>query len=315
MGFLYLMGCFLWRRRGKVERIDDALGYLTFSAVLLGTIGGLGSLFAFYVTPMIRCYDRLSIFIAFFALAGLFLLIQRSLGRFVNGRRTAAAYGGGLLFLLVLGAFDQTSAQFVPSYEPTRKQVASDADFGRRIEAALPAGSMVYEMPYVPFPENGPVQNLADYELLRPWFHTRTLRFSYGAMKGARRQPLAGRPGVAAVAGRPGAAGLRGLQRRLSGSRRLRRQRRRDGGGLSRLLDVQPLVSLSGRQTYFDMTPYVRQVRGRFSDADWEAKKESVLHPIDMVGRTASRSTSHGPPARRTPAGSALTTSCMSETT
>ncbi len=183
VGFFYLIGRFLWRR-GKVERADDALAFLNVSAVLLGTVGGFGSLFAFYVTPMIRCYDRLSIFIAFFALAGLFLLVQRTLGRFIKGRRTAAAYGAGLFGLLVLGACDQTSACFVPPYAATRDRVASDADFGRRIEAVLPAGSMVYQMPYVPFPEHGLVQGLADYDLLRSCFHTRTLRWSYGAMKG-----------------------------------------------------------------------------------------------------------------------------------
>ena len=281
-GFLYLIGHFLWRRRGKVERIEDALGYLNFSAVLLGTIGGFGSLFAFYVTPMIRCYDRLSIFIAFFALAGLFLLIQRLLGRFVKGRRTATAYGAGLLLLLVLGALDQTSAQFVPYYEAARKQVASDADFGRRIEAVLPAGSMVYEMPYVPFPENAPVQNLADYELLRPWFHTRTLRFSYGAMKGREISRW-----QADLAWRPLPDGLERLALAGFSGVYLDRAGFADSGAateaeLSRLLGVQPLVSLCGRQTFFDMTPYVRQVRGRFSNAEWEAKKELVLHRVDV---------------------------------
>ena len=74
MGFLWLVGRFFWRRRENDDRIEDALAYLTVAAVALGTIGGLGASFNFYVTPMIRCYNRLSIYIAFFALAGLFLM-------------------------------------------------------------------------------------------------------------------------------------------------------------------------------------------------------------------------------------------------
>ena len=85
LGFLWLCGRFLWRRRGAAQRTDDGLAYLTVISVALGTVGGLGCLFAFYVSPMIRCYNRLSIFIAFFALAGLFLGIQRLAARFVKG--------------------------------------------------------------------------------------------------------------------------------------------------------------------------------------------------------------------------------------
>ena len=306
----------LWRRRDKVERADDGLAYLNFCAVLLGTVGGFGSLFAFYVTPMIRCYDRLSIFIAFFALAGLFLLVQRLLGRFVRGRRTAAAYGAGLLGLLALGAYDQTSAKFVPPYAETGKRIESDADFGRRIEDALPPGSMVYQMPYVPFPENVPVQNLTDYELLRPFFHTRTLRFSYGAMKGREvsrwQADLATRPLPEALE-RLAFAGFGGVYLDRAGFA--------DAGAateaeLSRLLGVQPLVSRSGRQTFFDMTAYARDFRGRFTDAEWEAKKESVLHPVDVRWKSGEAFFVRGRPAdEKGLCGSAATTNCTSKTT
>src|SRR5207302_1600206 len=122
--------------------------------------------------------------IAFFGLAGLFLLLQRLSDRYAKTpwARVGAAFG--MVALLALGAVDQSPAYLVPPYADVAKEVASDADFGKRIEAAMPAGAMIYEMPYVRFPENAPVQNLNDYELLRPMLHTRTLRFSYGAMKG-----------------------------------------------------------------------------------------------------------------------------------
>ncbi len=315
VGFFYLIGRFLWRR-GKVERADDALAFLNVSAVLLGTVGGFGSLFAFYVTPMIRCYDRLSIFIAFFALAGLFLLVQRTLGRFVKGRRTAAAYGAGLLGLLVLGACDQTSACFIPPYAATRDRVASDADFGRRIEAVLPAGSMVYQMPYVPFPEHGPVQGLADYELLRPCFHTRTLRWSYGAMKGREvsrwQADLESRPLPDALE-RLALAGFRGVYLDRAGFA--------DSGAateaeLSRLLGAAPLVSRSKCQTFFDMTGYIQQLRGRFTNEEWEAKKESAFQFVDVRWKSGDGFRARDdPPTRKTRNGSAARTNCTSKTT
>ncbi len=286
IGFLYLMTRFFLRRRARLERVEDGLGYFTFCSVLLGTIGGFGSLFAFFVTPMIRCYDRISIFIAFCALAGLFLLLQRCLGRFVRGRGAAAACGAGLLLLLTLGALDQTSAQFVPYYKATRDQAESDADFGRQMEAALPPGSMVYQMPYVPFPESLPVQGLQDYELLRPLFHTKTLRFSYGAMKGREfdrwQADLASRP-LADVLERLAVAGFGGVYLDRAGYADLGAATEAE---LSRLLGVRPLVSRCGRQTFFDMTAYARQVRGRFTEEEWEAKKEAVLRRVDVRWKT-----------------------------
>jgi phosphoglycerol transferase len=262
VGFLWLVGRFLWRRQDKVDRVEDALAYLTIAAVGLGTIGGLGASFNFYVTPMIRCYNRISIYIAFFALAALFLMVQRLTRRYVEGRRGFAVYAAGLSAVLVLGAFDQTGPAFIPNYAETKRQYASDAEFGRRMEAALPAGSLVYELPFVPFPEAGATPALADYELLRPYLHTHTLRWSYGGMKGRpaglRQAALAKRP-LTEYLPELADAGFRGIY--------LDRAGYADNGvaveaELSRLLGAEPQVGQMGRQVFFDLTGYVQAQRG-----------------------------------------------------
>ena len=43
---------------------------------------------------------------------------------------------------------------------------------------------MIFQLPYVPFPENGPTHRMLDYDHFRPYFHSRTLHWSYGAMRG-----------------------------------------------------------------------------------------------------------------------------------
>src|SRR6202011_3378560 len=53
-----------------------------------------------------------------------------------------------------------------------------------RIEAVVPPGAMLFELPYQGFPEAGPVQAMADYEPLRPYLHSHALRWSYPAMRG-----------------------------------------------------------------------------------------------------------------------------------
>jgi hypothetical protein len=47
---------------------------------------------------------------------------------------------------------------------------------------------MVFELPVIPFPEGGPVRAVDEYEPLRPFFFTKTLRFSYGSNKGRPRE-------------------------------------------------------------------------------------------------------------------------------
>ncbi len=287
LGFVWLVGRFLWRRGGRAERSEDGLAYLTAASVALGTIGGLGCQIACRLSPMIRCYNRLSIFIAFFAVAAVFLLVQRLAGRFAKGLWSGAACAAGLAALLGLGLFDQFSSHFTPQYALVRKEYASDEDFGRRMEAALPAGSMIYEMPYVLFPEGPAVGNLGGYELLRPWLHTRTLRWSFGAVRGRAaaswHADLAKRP-LPEVVEKIALAGFRGVYLDRAGFA--------DGGAkeeaeLSRLLGVQPLVSLSGRQSFFDMSTYVQTLRGRFTEKEWEQKNSLVLGPPSFVDRGA----------------------------
>jgi hypothetical protein len=262
VGFLWLVGRFLWRRRENENRVEDALAYLTVAAVALGTIGGFGASFNFYVMPMIRCYNRLSIYIAFFALAGLFLMVQRLTRRYVTGRSGFAAYAVALWAVLLVGAFDQTVPQFIPNYVEAKNLYAADAEFGKRMEAMLPPGAMVYQLPYVRFPESVPIHQLMDYELLRPFLHTRSLRWSYGAIKGresSRRQ--------AALAERPLAESLPELARRGFSGVYIDRAGFDDNGAavereLTRLLGVVPQVSQSGQQGFFDMTAYTQAHRG-----------------------------------------------------
>ncbi len=47
---------------------------------------------------------------------------------------------------------------------------------------------MVFQLPVVPYPESVPVNGVQAYDPMRPWFFTKTLRFSYGSNKGRPRE-------------------------------------------------------------------------------------------------------------------------------
>ncbi|MGH9768724.1 MAG: hypothetical protein ACREAB_14940, partial [Blastocatellia bacterium] len=83
LGFLGLLW-WLFFRKPEIQRLGadgvkglySHLSLLTGAALLLGTVGGFGSLVAFFGLPQIRAYNRISIFIAFFALLAVALWLD-----------------------------------------------------------------------------------------------------------------------------------------------------------------------------------------------------------------------------------------------
>jgi hypothetical protein len=82
-GFLILIARLFWRRRphGDTELLDG-LSMLNLFAILLATIGGFGACFSFYICPLIRAYNRISVYIAFFALVTVVWLLHRIYQRY-----------------------------------------------------------------------------------------------------------------------------------------------------------------------------------------------------------------------------------------
>src|SRR5262249_13456525 len=198
-GFLILILRLIF---GKLEdnttRLLDPLSVLKASGVLFATIGGFSSLFAFLISPQLRGYNRIGVFIGFLALFAAVLLLERlrqAWARQIWARpaRDGVLFGIFMASLLVLGVLDETSAvpqnmlDFVPNYRQLKAEYESDADFVKRIEASLPQHAMVFQLPYVPFPESfraSRSSRVTAYDHLRGYLHSKNLHWSYGAIKG-----------------------------------------------------------------------------------------------------------------------------------
>jgi phosphoglycerol transferase len=176
VGFLLLLATNLWPRKQRIPRF---LAESNLVLLLLGTVGGFGALFALLVTPLLRGYTRVSVFLGFLAVAA----VARALERVLEHLRPARAWvGAAWAAALLLALFDQTSASLVPDHARLRAAFAGDAAFARRMEAALRPNGVVFVLPYMPFPEAaGPI---SPSDLLRSYLHTSTLRYSAGAMAG-----------------------------------------------------------------------------------------------------------------------------------
>ena len=179
----------------------DGLAVMTLAAVLLGTIGGFSSAFSFVVSPWIRSYNRISIFIAFMALAASGLLLEAARRRWVDRdvgepgasasgvRWRQAAFVLAITLLGALGILDQTHRRMLPDPDAYREGFHNDREFVSHLETTLPEGSPILQLPNCPYPhmilrfEN---HEFNGHEHLRPQLHSKTLRWSYGSMPGHR---------------------------------------------------------------------------------------------------------------------------------
>lgn len=178
---LILMGATFIRQ--SVGHIIDKrarfLVLLTGSLLLIATVGGLNVLFAIFVSPMIRGWDRISIFIAFLAILSVMLSVDALL------RRRRGVVSIGAVFALTAVAFaDQTPAPGSFVAFSNRSVFEQDRDFMRAIEAHVPLRSAIYQLPYLAFPEVGPLNALGTYDHLTGFLNSKRLRWSSGGMRG-----------------------------------------------------------------------------------------------------------------------------------
>jgi hypothetical protein len=154
------------------------LGVLTLVAISFYSIGGLGSFVALFVTPQIRTWSRLFVFIALFGLLAVGYWVSTvSRKNRILGLLTAVA-------LLAIGVLDQTNPAMAPNYKDLRNQVGDLTTFSKTIEAKVGPSCSVFQLPVVPYPENPPVHDMSDYAHFRPYLASSSLRWSYGAFRG-----------------------------------------------------------------------------------------------------------------------------------
>jgi hypothetical protein len=187
-GLLVLLGMAVlpYRRRWP----ESAASALVLYLVLLGTIGAFGSLFNLLVTPQIRAYNRIGVFVAFL---GIFVVLWW-LDRFLltrTGKMMRQARYPVLAAVLMFGYFDQTPWGWNPinpkameKFDLQAERFRADKEHFERIERHMQPGAKVFCLPYTGFPESPPVYKMGNYEHGRGYLLTDTLCWSYGSIKG-----------------------------------------------------------------------------------------------------------------------------------
>jgi hypothetical protein len=286
VGSLGFLGLLLAAVVPDVRRARERAGPAAATALLaflLGTAGGIGLFVALLVTPDLRAWGRISPLLGFLGLFAAALAYD-ALSAWTAGRRSWLRYGVPALLPLALafGVWDQTTATMIPSYGQVRAEYHSDARFVSAIESRLPAGSAVLQLPAVPFPESGQVVNMADYSHMRGTLHAKTLRFSYGAMKG--------RPGgdwAARLSAEPAAKGLPYYV--AAGMRGIwvdRRGYADQGAAVDselRALLGSPQNSEDGQLRFYFLVDYARDWLAGRSARQRRAARDAALHLTNVV--------------------------------
>jgi len=279
IGFLALLAQLLYRKdavNGAAGLLND-LSVLNIFSVLLAIMGGFGLLFALYISSAIRSYNRISVWIAFFSFTAVAVGLESIYRRTANARIVFCI----LLAVVFVGAFlDQTTSGYVPSYTATKAEFLSDDQFVKSIEASVPAGAMIFQLPYIPFPEFPKVNRMDAYDHFRGYLHSRNLRWSYGAIKnrdGDRAQQR--------VAVLPAEEFVKTLVMGGFSGIYLDRFGYEDGGAareaeLSNLLQTAPLISSNNRLVFFNLADYGRRLRANYSDDEWKARQQTSFYPV-----------------------------------
>lgn len=163
----------------RADRVPLAFWFSAW-VILYSMVGGLNYAFALAGITIFRATNRFSVFIVT-------MLLMWAVSALHQGRRRWPATLQVIVGLLAMAAavWDQLPGQSRnDTREANRELLAEDADFGRMLEADLPKGAMVFQLPAVEFPEGGSVLQMELYEQLRPFLNTRDIRFSFGSNRG-----------------------------------------------------------------------------------------------------------------------------------
>jgi len=297
VGFIFLLGWVVCYPQGWTNsEIPGGLAVLTLSAVLLSMVGGFGAIFNFLIDPQIRAYNRISIYIAFFSLFAVALLLD-ALKRWMGyGGRAPYLWYGLLGAILCLGILDQTSPSFARDYAGLKSRYQREEEFIAEIEASIPEGGMIFELPNVDFPEAKPIGTMKGYDELRGYLHSRSLRWSAGAMRGRPEARWAERYGLDVGArkidvgpeGKPGIAlqlppqALDALAFAGFSGIYIDRQGFWDRGvsivsQLQSILCEVPIENEDRRIAFFNLSAFTQALRAKYTPEQWEAERRRVL--------------------------------------
>jgi phosphoglycerol transferase len=175
--------------------------------------------------------------------------------RRLRARKWPPVVLAGLAVVVVgLALFDQIGKGLVPDPRRNEAEWNNDAQFVSAIEQQLPAGAMVYELPYLPWPEGPGSGAITNQDPWRGFLHSDRLRWSFAGMRGreADWQEFTTRQPTPDMVDAITAAGFDGIYLDRNGYT----DPTVENGIAGALGGMAPLVSGNGRFAFYDLRPH-----------------------------------------------------------
>jgi phosphoglycerol transferase len=151
---------------------------LALFCLLFATVGGLGAIFN-QIIPDFRGYNRFSVFIAFFALAGLGWWWQTRMQKVSPRARIVLTLG--FVLLIVFSLYDQLLDARPLNSRRSMDELAAkhERDVIRQIEAKADDGALIFQLPLTGFPPDGGKERMLPYDHARPYLWSSKLHWSW----------------------------------------------------------------------------------------------------------------------------------------
>lgn len=249
-------------------------GVATLGGILIATVSGFSLIISGIGVKEIRSWNRLSVVIGFFALVtvgfGIDWLRRRLPARRWRTPVTAVACG----LLVLVGVLDQFAPDMTPRYRQTAATFRSDEKFFAAVQDALPAGSAVFNVPYVFFPESGTVNGIGPYDTVRGYLQTDGLDWSWGGVIGTDADWVAGatQSDTPEMLDRAVAMGFTGLVLDRRGYPNPLRELAIDD-----LVGDPTVISADKTLLFYDLRDYAKDLRARLGAEGMRAKRAEAL--------------------------------------
>jgi phosphoglycerol transferase len=206
--------------------------------------------------------------------------IQRRIPRLAVRRAFTWGLAG---VLLIAGYVDQTPVAASTSYASTIERFEGDAAWIASVEASVPSGSLIVQLPYEPFPESVGPTGVIGSEVLIPYLHSKDLRWTGGGIKGRPRADWTSifdsldPSQVARFAAAAGADGIHIDRRALT-------QQQADGleSGLDDAIGER-LVSEDGRWVFYPLAGVRAELEDEFSAGELEEFAALLTDPVTVT--------------------------------
>ena len=165
----------------KVIRMDEDVYWLSclqVLGILFGTIAGFSMIFSLIVTPSIRAYNRISIYLQFIAIAG-FLCFCRGIYAQSGKRKMISMILCITVTLMTFLDYHLVGPRY--SSETNADEYMSDKAMFADLENSLEEGAMIFQLPYMPYPEAAPIRGMNHTYAMVPYLLSNELKWSHGS--------------------------------------------------------------------------------------------------------------------------------------